>query len=176
MNQGRQGPARRYTLTQGDNTCEVEVWQEGCGFCVRIGAGVHRVSLAAVDNGHLFSLLVDDDSYELYARRDGAAYDLLVGVEFHRIEAERGHRRSVAKPKEQAGTLTVRSPMTGIVVEVTVAPGQAVERGEVLLVLESMKMNNELRAERAGAVESISVAAGQRVERGATLLQLRSQG
>lgn len=167
------GTPRRYTLTCGEDSHEVEVWQEGADFCARIGAATHRVSLAAIDNGHLFSLLVDGDSYELYARRDAATYDLLVGSEFHRVEVERGHRRVAPKPKEAPGSLVVRSPMTGIVIEVAVAPGQLVERGDVLLVLESMKMNNELRAERAGAVEHVSVVPGQRVERGAPLVELR---
>jgi len=174
VNRASSVPARRYTLTQTEASKEVEVWQEGADFRVRIGPETHRVSLAAIDDGHLFSLLVDDDSYELYARRDAAVYDLLVGSEFHRIEVERGHRRLAARPKQETGALNVRAPMTGIVVEVAVAAGRAVERGDVLLVLESMKMNNELRAERSGTVESVSVAAGQRVERGAPLIQLRS--
>lgn len=174
MNSNRPGTARRYTLTQGEASTEVEVWQEGDDFWVQINSMTHRVSLASVDNGHLFSLLVDGDSFELYARRDGALYDLLVGAEFHRIEVERGHRHTAAKPKDETGSMLVRSPMTGIVTEVVVTPGQPVERGDVLLVLESMKMNNELRAERGGTVETVSVAAGQRVERGAPLVQLRA--
>ena len=174
MNQAGPAVARRYTLTEGGESREVEVWQEGDGFAVRIGSVTHRVSLAAIDDGHLYSLLVDDDSYELYARHELTVYDLLVGSEFYRIEAERGHRRVAPRPSGQTGAVIVRSPMTGIVVEVNVVPGQTVERGDVLLVLESMKMNNELRAERGGTVESVSVGAGQRVERGAPLVELRS--
>jgi biotin carboxyl carrier protein len=59
--------------------------------------------------------------------------------------------------------------MPGRVVEVSVAEGQTVAAGGILLVLEAMKMQNEIRASRGGVVARVAVAAGQAVDRGALL-------
>jgi biotin carboxyl carrier protein len=59
--------------------------------------------------------------------------------------------------------------MPGRVVEVSVAEGQTVAAGAILLVLEAMKMQNEIRASRGGVVARVAVAAGQAVDRGALL-------
>jgi glutaconyl-CoA decarboxylase len=60
-------------------------------------------------------------------------------------------------------------------VEVRVAPADRVEAGELLLVLEAMKMQNEIRASRPGAVERVEVEAGQTVEGGAFMVSIRSE-
>jgi len=66
----------------------------------------------------------------------------------------------------------VKAPMPGLVVRVEVAAGQRVAMGAALVVVEAMKMENELRAPRPGVVETIHVAAGQAVEKGAPLVTL----
>ena len=71
------------------------------------------------------------------------------------------------------GPLDVRAIIPGRVVAVSVAEGDAVEAGQQLLVVEAMKMQNELRSPRAGTVERIVVGAGQTVDLGALLLVLR---
>jgi biotin carboxyl carrier protein len=60
--------------------------------------------------------------------------------------------------------------MTGSIVEVRCAPGDAVSAGDVLLVIESMKMNNELRSPAAGTIDATPVSAGQRVNAGDLLV------
>jgi biotin carboxyl carrier protein len=62
--------------------------------------------------------------------------------------------------------------MTGSIVEVRCTPGLAVQQGDVLLVIESMKMNNELRSPAAGVVEQVPVEPGQRVTAGQLLVAL----
>jgi biotin carboxyl carrier protein len=64
--------------------------------------------------------------------------------------------------------------MTGSIVELRCAEGDRVERGQVVLVIESMKMNNELRSPADGVVETIGVAAGQRVKANDLLVALRT--
>jgi acetyl-CoA/propionyl-CoA carboxylase biotin carboxyl carrier protein len=72
-----------------------------------------------------------------------------------------------------AGGWVVLSPMTGVVTEVYAAAGDEVAEGDILMVLEAMKMNNELRAQKAGTVRELYVQAGQRVESGMRLLLLK---
>jgi 3-methylcrotonyl-CoA carboxylase alpha subunit len=69
--------------------------------------------------------------------------------------------------------LEVRAIIPGRVVAVSVAEGDAVEAGQQLLVIEAMKMQNELRSPRAGVVERIAAGVGQAVDLGAVLLVLR---
>lgn len=71
-----------------------------------------------------------------------------------------------------AGQRAVRAPMPGLVLDVHVESGQEVEAGTPLLVLEAMKMENELRAEAAGTVQTIHVEAGDAVDKNALLLEL----
>jgi pyruvate carboxylase subunit B len=73
------------------------------------------------------------------------------------------------KPGGPAGGV-VRAPMPGLVVRVEVAEGQRIAAGAALVVVEAMKMENELRATRPGVVAKVHVAAGTAVEKGAPLV------
>ena len=76
-----------------------------------------------------------------------------------------------AVPKEDAQT--IKSPMPGTVVEVKVTPGQAVKSGDVLLILEAMKMENEIYAPTAGTVDAVLTAKGASVNAGDVLITLK---
>ncbi len=77
------------------------------------------------------------------------------------------------KPASASGAGLLRAPMTGLVKEVKVAPGSRVARGEVVLVMEAMKMDVEVSAPAAGEVAEVHVSAGQSVEAQAPLLRIR---
>ncbi len=67
---------------------------------------------------------------------------------------------------------TVKAPMPGLVLQVLVQPGQTVQKGDPLLILEAMKMENVLKAANEGVVKEVAVHSGQAVEKGATLVVL----
>lgn len=71
-----------------------------------------------------------------------------------------------------SGGTTVSAPMPGNILKVNVTPGQAVKEGDVLLVLEAMKMENEIMAPRAGTVAQVLVTKGATVDTGATMVVL----
>lgn len=71
-----------------------------------------------------------------------------------------------------AGSVTVSAPMPGKILGVKLQPGAAVKRGQVILILEAMKMENEIVAPQDGTIASINVAVGDMVEPGATLATL----
>ena len=81
----------------------------------------------------------------------------------------------VGAGKAQTGGGTVKAPMPGLVVKVLVEPGSAVVAGQGLVVLEAMKMENEIKATLAAVVESVAVKPGQAVEKGAVLMTLSSR-
>lgn len=72
----------------------------------------------------------------------------------------------------EGGEFQLKAPMPGLVVSVLVNEGDAVEKGQVLVVLESMKMQNELKAPRPGTVGRVRVKAGETVEQKQTLLSV----
>jgi len=69
---------------------------------------------------------------------------------------------------------TLKAPMPGLVVRIQVEPGQTVAPGGALLVLEAMKMENELRAAAGGLVRAVLVGPGQAVEKGQALVELEA--
>ena len=77
-----------------------------------------------------------------------------------------------AAPAGAQGSVVVTAPMPGKILGVKASAGQAVKRGQVLLILEAMKMENEIVAPQDGTVATINVAVGDSVEPGATLATL----
>ncbi|MFQ5879885.1 MAG: biotin/lipoyl-containing protein [Dehalococcoidia bacterium] len=170
--------AEKYLVTLGDLAQEVEVAEGEEGLRARVGDQWHRVSLEGIGPAGLLSLLVDGRTYEVFAERRSGGFNILIGPRLYAVavETERGRRRggygAFQQPAGEADWMVV-SPMTGVVVEVRVEPGQPVEAGAVLLVIEAMKMNNEIRAQRAGTAEAVYVQRGQRITQGTTMLLLR---
>ncbi|HLU68393.1 MAG TPA: biotin/lipoyl-containing protein [Kofleriaceae bacterium] len=116
------------------------------------------------------SILVDVDR-----RAQGAA--LLVAGEEVAVELVDARRRRLAQAVGQGGRAagrgeTVRAPIAGKVVLIPVEVGQEVAAGQGVVVLEAMKMENEIRADRGGVVSAIRVEPGQSVETGETLVVL----
>ena len=77
-----------------------------------------------------------------------------------------------AKPAGAAGANAIKAPMPGNVIKVNVKAGDAVKKGDVLCVLEAMKMENDIMAPADGTVATVDVAAGQAVQTDAVLVTL----
>jgi biotin carboxyl carrier protein len=159
----------------GERVERVSIERHGTLYRVRVGEREHRVERRAL-GAHVRSLLVDGESHETAVIRqpDGAwhvgwrgrAHRVeLVDPLTHLAEAARGDAG-------RTGRQVIAAYMPGRVVVVSVAEGDAVEAGAPLVVLEAMKMQNEIQAERAGTVRKLHVAAGQAVEGGDPLLEL----
>jgi len=80
---------------------------------------------------------------------------------------------AVAVPSGAPSGRAVAAPLPGVVKSIAVRPGQGVVAGEVLLVIEAMKMDNVIRASRQGVVDAVHVAEGHRVAHGQTMLEYR---
>jgi biotin carboxyl carrier protein len=135
-------------------------------------------------NGRLMSLLIqrDDegpavDSRELSVATDPATGQVLVGVDATAVPVTLNARRRWGQRDEGAhaggGPQRIVAPMPGKVVRIAVKPGAAVERRQPVIVIEAMKMENELRAVQPGTVTEVLVQEGQSVEAG-TLLAIVS--
>ena len=153
----------KYATTIGEQTYIVEVNREGE---VTIDGDTFPVDLQAIDEV-TYSLLMSNRSYEALVDTAGDELAVLLGGRMYTAQVldERARRLSrVDGSSVSSGELTLKSPMPGLIVAVPVAEGQAVKKGQTVLVLESMKMENELKAPRDGTVSSIKVKVRQSVE------------
>ena len=158
------------TLTLDARRAEVEVIPDGDGYRVRLDDQWYAVELEPTNQTGLYSVLIGGRSWEIFAREQPGGFQLLIGTRVYDVRV--GRRRADEPETERAGAWTLVSPMAGQVIEVRVQPGDAVEAGQALVVIESMKMNNEFTAARGGSVAEVQVKAGERVERGRVLVRI----
>jgi biotin carboxyl carrier protein len=163
----------KYVTTIADREYEIEIIDERT---VRVGGRLLHVDFESVSGQPVYSLLVDGNSYEAYVHPAEDGWQVLLRGRLYpaQIEDERERRLRAAAGAAVAetGEFQLRAPMPGLVVSIPVSPGQAVKRGDVLLILESMKMQNELKSPRDGTVGRIRVKPTESVEQKQTLLTL----
>ncbi len=126
--------------------------------------------------GHLaYSIIMDDGSErsrEVTVAPGSATGELLVGIGGRAVNVtvDGRRRRVVAEGTHAAGDQSVTAPMPGRIARVLVGPGDAVAARQAVVVVEAMKMENELRSPRAGRVKDVTVTAGALVEAGRVLV------
>jgi biotin carboxyl carrier protein len=145
------------------------------GFRISIDGVEQPVDAAALRPGS-WSLIVGGQAFlvDLDRRRGGIAASVGAGEVTLRVE-DALHRRlaSAAGARAPARGESIRAPIAGKVVKVLVAVGDQVAAGSAVIVLEAMKMENELAAERGGTVSAIHRAAGQAVDTGDLLVEIQ---
>ncbi len=163
----------KYITTIHEKEYEVDILDDRH---VAVNGQCFEIDFHTMSDQPVYSLLVDGKSYEAYVYPAEEAWQVLfVGRLFHAtVEDERERRlktRSEGGVSERAEFL-LKAPMPGLIVSVPVQEGQAVEKGEILVVLESMKMQNELKSPRAGTVSRLRVHPGDSVELRQVLLSI----
>jgi acetyl/propionyl-CoA carboxylase alpha subunit len=157
------------TINGREEEIEIVAPDPACRF--RIDGGDERAADVAVLQNGVFSVLLDGASYDAYIEETPAGA-LVVVIDGYRFEIEvRDPRRWSRKSSGRGGDTvqSIVSPMPGKVVRVLVATGDAVEAGQGIVVVEAMKMQNELKAARAGTVLTIAAKEGATVAAGELL-------
>lgn len=170
----------RYVATSGNLKRNVDLTPKADGhYDVTIEGVVHHVDARRLAGGN-WSVLIDGQSYDVELEVAGAteregAYNALVrgNVVSLTVEDERRVRMAAGVRKVKVeGPQVVKCPMPGKVVKLLVAQGDTVEDGTPLVIVEAMKMENEIRSPTAGKVARIFVEAGQTVESNAKLVSV----
>jgi biotin carboxyl carrier protein len=155
----------KYIVTVDDKEFTIDVNREGE---VTVNGTPHAVDMQGIGSESLYSLIVDSQSYDVLIDEHDENFLVVmwgglfeVKVQDERTRRLAGLRRSPVAP---VGEVLIKAPMPGIVVSVPVSEGQPVETGDIVVMLESMKMQNEFKAPRAGVIHAVRVKPGDRVD------------
>jgi biotin carboxyl carrier protein len=163
-----------YVVSLEDESFEIGLRDGGE---IVVDGEAHTANMENAGGTSLYSLLVDNSSYEVHVEeREGTYRVLLLGQRYDiRVEDEGTRRvsraRKEARPSEDA-VIVLKSPIPGLIFDVPVTEGQEVKQGDILVIVEAMKMENELRAPRDGAVKATFVVPGDSVDKGQPLVTL----
>jgi len=164
-----------YTVNIGKRSYRLSVRETVEGLQVSLDGKNLRVDMAAVAP-EVYSLLVDGRSYEVQVRGQEDGYEVFFGPRHYTVRVEDDRARMIRELSADTRTherpREIRAAMPGLVVKVEVGEGDRVKSGDGLVVVEAMKMENEVRAQQEGVVKQLFVKQGMTVDQGQTLLIL----
>ncbi len=162
----------KYITTMNGKKFEVEIRNDNTIWVNGKQRAVDFLSLGPT----LFSIIMDNAQHEVVVENREDAVEVLMSGRLYtgtvldeRAQLVRSRRGGDAA---DSGEVTVRAPMPGLIVAVLVTEGDQVKAGQTLVILESMKMQNELKAPRAGTVQRVSTQSGVTVEQRKVLVTL----
>jgi biotin carboxyl carrier protein len=164
----------KYHVLIGDKHHEVDIVPNAGQWSVTVDDVTSQIDVCDLADGQAYSLLVDDRSVDVGVEEAGNTVSLLVAGRRYTTEVL-GEREWLARSIERSsgeGEKGVRAVMTGIVRDVLVQPGDSVEAGQVVFILEAMKMENEVKCELAGTVKTVSAEVGSTVQLGDIIVEL----
>ncbi len=162
----------KYVTTINGTTFEIEIQKDGE---LTVNGEPREVDFLTLGPS-LYSVIMDNKSYEVVIEEREGSYELLMQGRLYTGDVLDERALLLAQRRSElgvsSGELSIKSPMPGLIVDIPIAEGDEVDKGQTLVILESMKMQNELKAPRAGVVQRISVQPGQSVEQNKLLITL----
>ena len=163
----------KYLTTINGKTFEIEIQNDGSLF---VNGERREVDFFAFGDSALYSILANNNSYEVLVEETGGRFEVLMRGQLFSVEVldERAQRLAARRGSLTAdsGEISIRAPMPGLIAAIPVSEGQEVKAGQTVIILESMKMENELKAPRDGIVQRISVEERQSVEQNKLLVTI----
>lgn len=153
----------------GSRVVDVTVTRDDGDYVVEVDGSRFLVDARKLE-GDFYSILTEGRSYEVSVEADGDGYRVRHGAAEQRIDISDPSRQARDSKHGASGPERVVSVMPGKVVRLLVGAGDEVEPGQGVVVVEAMKMENEIATEKGGRVTKISVSPGEIVEGGALLL------
>jgi pyruvate carboxylase subunit B len=148
------------------------------GSSARMGGLEAQVQLAQIEGTPICLVTIGDEVHRVVVRRGDARGRYTLWIDGHRFRAEalderaRAIRDITAASAKPSGPEPIVAPMPGLVVRVNVAVGDVIAAGEGVVVMEAMKMENELRSTSGGRVKAIHAEVGSAAEKGEILVEL----
>lgn len=162
----------KYITIINDKQFEIEIQKDGT---LLVNGQPRSVDFLALGPS-LYSIIMDNRSLELVIEERHGGYDVLMQGRLYEGHVLDERAQLLATRRGglgmDSGEINIKSPMPGFIVSILVVEGQEVKAGETLVVLESMKMQNELKAPRDGVVQRVHTEPGHSVEQNKLLLTL----
>ena len=173
MNRLNQAPRMIYEVTIGANTHQVELSRAGSGWLCKLNGRDFLLDAVSTSEGVL-SLLVNGKSYEIKQENTANETSVVVGQERFNamVRDPRSFRSRRRADSGTEGVKKITAPMPGKVVRILAPAGTTVEAGQGVLVIEAMKMQNELKSPKKGTVKKLNVTEGAAVEAGQALAEV----
>ena len=156
-----------FVFVDGDDSHPVRVHFAAQGLRLSVHGNEHAFAGTPLGAGSL-SIRLDDRIFEARALRDGGDWHVFAGGDYRRLTL----KEALPKEDEAARSGSLAAPMPGRIVQVMSQPGDAVKKGQALLILEAMKMEHTITAPADGVVKEVHFAAGEQVLEGAELVTL----
>ncbi len=161
----------KYFTTVNDEEFVIEIDRDDQ---IMVNGEEYEINFHQMSETGVASLLLNNRSLEAFVEEREDVWEVLIHGEVYGVQVadERTHRLAQARGTAVAvtGEAMIKSPMPGIIITVSVAEGDMVEKGQKVIILESMKMENELTAPRDGVVMRVAVQPGASVEKGQVLV------
>lgn len=164
----------KYVVTVGGNRVEIVIDGEG----VWVGGERVDAQLAEVDGTPMKIVTIGDRVHRVIAQRGQDRGQYALWIDGHRYDVEALDERTRAirdlsgASARASGPAPLVAPMPGLIVRVNVQAGDKVQSGQAVVVMEAMKMENDLRTQSSGIVSAVRVSPGDAVEKGAVLVEL----
>jgi biotin carboxyl carrier protein len=148
------------TLHVNGRAFDVEVKNDGTLLKVFVNGTPHSVDLSEGKQNGFASLIVDGESFEVFCEQKGESHYLLwIGQHSHEVK----FGSAFGAGEEDETVSIVHAPMPGLIAQLKVKENDKVSRGDSLLILEAMKMQNDLKSPRDGTVQEILIKEGEKV-------------
>ena len=163
----------KYISTINGETYEIDIDKEDR---IIVNDRSYNVDVEYLSESGVLSLLLENQSIEAIVEQRDDSWEVLIQGELYTVIVQDERAFRLAKERgssfDVSGDAVVKSPMPGLIINVLVEEGQRVDKGSKVVVLESMKMENELRSPRDGIVAHIHTSPGASVEKGEALVTI----
>jgi len=163
----------KYIATIDDHEFTIDVNDEDY---IEIDGERHAIDFQGLSSTSMYSLILDGHSYDIDIEGDADLYHVMLKSNVYDVTVEDERTRRLAgvkgRLKEAVGEVLIKAPMPGVIVNILVAEGQSVAKKDVVIILESMKMQNEFKAPKDGVVSSVRVQAGDKVDQNTIMLTI----
>ena len=163
----------KYITIVNDQQYIIEIGHEGQ---IEVDGQKYEIDFEQLSEGGILSLLLNNRSFEAIVEEREQDWEVLIHGELYTVFVQDEQAYRLAKERgvtsDDTGEAAIKSPMPGLIIAIPVEVGQAVKKGDKVVILESMKMENELRSPKDGLVANIYVEPGASVEKNQILIAI----
>lgn len=163
----------RYITTVNDQEFTIDINDDGH---VQIDDELLEIDFQGIPGTSLYSLIINGQSYEVAVDDNDELYQVMLKSTLYEVKVEDERTRRLAGLVGSSGAIVgevlIKAPMPGVIVSIPVQEKQKVTKEDIVVVLESMKMQNEFKSPKDGIISSIRVAPGDKVDQNAIMVTI----